>query len=390
MLGGLLVVISVSGSVLVFEETLHEWLRPDLYHVEPGDESVSMDRVLNTANRAYPEHTPWLTALPTEPPDPVVVRLGPEAPMVYVDPYRGTLLGAQGPEEGLVHVVAGLHVDLLAGSVGGLIVGIMGLLLVLLTATGLVLWWPRRLQVLWDAIRVSWTQGALRFNYDLHRAGGFYTAVFLLVTALTGSAFIFYPTTQQIIATVTATEPWPPAPPTVDADSGSISGEAVSYTAALEAAGRALPEATPTYLTAPEDARSPVTVRLRTPPEWHPNGRTFMYVHPETARVLRVDDAREAPWGAQVLQTFYPLHIGAVGGLFVKWLYVVLGLAPAVLSVTGTIIWYQRWRRTAPQTAAPRATAENTRFVRVGEVEVGDEPLQIPPRPSGSSTRRNG
>lgn len=383
-LGVLLIVISVSGSVLVFEDTLHEWLQPDLYHVEPAGERLSMDRVLEAVAQAHPEATPWIATLPTTPTDPVVVRLGPEAPSVYIDPYRGTVLGDQRPDEGLVHIVAGLHTDLLAGRTGAIIVGVSGLLLVLLTATGLVLWWPRRLKRLWQALRITWAHGSLRFNYDLHRAGGFYTALFLVITSLTGSAFIFYPTTQQLIATVTATEPWPSSPPTVEADSGSISDEAVSYSAALQAAGRALPNATPTFLTMPEDAQSPVTVRLRTPPEWHPNGRSFVYVHPETARVLRVDDAREAPWGAQVLQTFYPLHIGAVGGLVVKWLYVILGLAPAVLSVTGTIIWYKRWRRSSPSSSTngvPAATASNTRYVIAPEGGGGEETPEIPSRP---------
>lgn len=46
------------------------------------------------------------------------------------------------------------------------------------------------------------------------------------------------------------------------------------------------------------------------------------------------------------MNTFYPLHIGAVGGPVVRWLYVILGLAPAVLSVTGVLIWYRSWRKT--------------------------------------------
>ena len=380
-LGGLLVVISVSGSALVFEDTLNEWLRPNLHHVAPSGDRASMDEMVEAVTTAYPDSTPWIANLSTEPTEPTVVRLGPEAPSVFVDPYRATVLGEQRPDEGLVNTVVGLHVELLAGRTGGLIVGVSGLLLVLLTATGLVLWWPRRLKQLWKALRVSWRQGALRFNYDLHRAGGFYTTLFLLLTALTGSAFVFYPTTQQIITTVTATEPWPPAPPTVEEEHGVEPPAAVSYRDVMRSVEQVLPEAQPTYLYLPETAEAPVTVRLRTPPEWHPNGRSFVYVRPSDASILRVDDAREAPWGAQLLQTFYPLHVGAVGGLFVKWLYVVLGLAPAVLSVTGTIIWYQRWRTVAPSKKAPAATKHNTRPVISPENRQSDKEISIPPRP---------
>jgi uncharacterized iron-regulated membrane protein len=149
----------------------------------------------------------------------------------------------------------------------------------------------------------------------------------------------------------------------------------------MRSVGQVLPEAQPTYLYFPETAEIPVTVRLRTPPEWHPNGRSFVYARPSDASILRVDDAREAPWGAQLLQTFYPLHIGAVGGLLVKWLYVILGLAPAVLSVTGTIIWYQRWRTVAPSKTAPAATTDNTRYVVHPDERQADTEVPIPPRP---------
>lgn len=380
-LGSLLIVISVSGSALVFEDTLRSWLRPNLHHVDASGERVSPDAIVDAVHQAHPEATPWIATLPTTETDPVVVRLGPDAPSVYVDPYRATVLGSRGPDEGVVNAVVELHVELLAGRTGGLIVGVSGLLLVLLTATGLVLWWPRRLQRLRRALQVSWERGAFRFNYDLHRAGGVYTAIFLLVTALTGSAFIFYPTTQQVIATLTASEPWPPSPPTVGAEHGVEAPRAASYQDVMTAAKQALPEAEPTFLYFPQKPEAPVTVRLRTPPEWHPNGRSFVYAHPSDASVLRVDDAREAPWGAQVLQTFYPLHVGAVGGLVVKWLYVLLGLAPAVLSVTGTIIWYQRWRTVAPRSETPAATKQNTRYVVGPDQQPTHDESSIPSRP---------
>jgi len=349
--------------------------------VTPSGERASLDTVFDVVDEAYPEATPWIANLPIAKTDPVVVRLGPDAPDVYIDPYQATILGERGPEEGVVNTIVGLHVELLGGQTGGLIVGGSGLLLVLLTATGLVLWWPRRLKQFARALRISWRRGSIQFNYDLHRAGGFYTTLFLLLTALTGTAFVFYPTTQQLIATVTASEPWPPSPPSVEQDHGVEAVGAVSYRGVMETAGQALPEAEPTFLYIPQEPDEPVTVRLRTPPEWHPNGRSFVYARPSDAEVLRVDDAREAPLGAQVLQTFYPLHVGAVGGVLVKWLYVILGLAPAVLSIAGTIIWYQRWRTVAASTPAPAATKENTRYVVPAEDQTVDERAPMPPRP---------
>jgi len=367
VLGGVLIVVSVSGSALVFKDTLDRWLRPDLLRVAPGGERVSLDQMIDAAQAAHPEATPRLVEMPFDDAAPATVWLAEGNRHVYVDPYRGTVLGTRGPDEGVMNTLSHLHIELLAGNTGLVIVGAIGLLLVLLTATGLVLWWPRRVQALWTALRMTWRHGALRFNYDLHRAGGFYTTAFVLLTALTGSAFAFYPATQQIISTVTASEPWPPPPPTVEAPADSTRDRArIDYEAGLHTALDRLPGAEASFVYVPQAPTAPLTVRLRTPPEWHPNGRSFVHLHPTETTVLRVDDARTAPGGAQLLQTFYPLHVGAVGGIVVKWLYVVLGLAPAVLSVTGTLIWYTRWRR-----AAPQATERK---------EVGTRPVELPPR----------
>ena len=159
VLGGLLIVISVSGSALVFEDALKAWLRPDLHHVAPSGERASIDEVLGAVEEAYPDATPWIVNLSTASTEPTVVRLGPEASSVYVDPHRASVLGAQRPDEGLVNTIVSLHVELLAGRMGGLVVGVSGLLLVLLTVTGLVLWWPRRLKALGAALRVAWRRG---------------------------------------------------------------------------------------------------------------------------------------------------------------------------------------------------------------------------------------
>ena len=367
VLGGVLIVISVSGSALVFKDTLDRWLRPDLLRVAPGEERVSLDRMIDAARAAHPEATPRLLEMPVDEAAPATVWLAEGNRHVYVDPYRGTVLGTRGPDEGVMNTLSQLHIELLAGETGLVLVGSVGLLLVLLTATGLVLWWPRRVRALWTALRITWRHGALRFNYDLHRAGGFYTTLFILLTALTGSAFAFYPTTQQLISTVTASDPWPPAPPTVEAPADSTRNLArIDYEAGLQTALDRLPGSEVSFVYVPQSPTAPLTVRLRTPPEWHPNGRSFVYLHPTETTALRVDDARTAPGGAQLLQTFYPLHVGAVGGIVVKWLYVLLGLAPAVLSMTGTIIWYTRWRRAAP------ASAERA--------EVGTRPADGPPR----------
>ncbi len=341
-----LVVLSVTGSALVFRHEVDRALNPDLLRVEPAGGRVPLGAVIAAVGDAAPESSPRLLRLPRDPEAPHEVWLADDR-HVYVDPYQGTVLGVRGDREGAMNALFALHAELLGGEGGAKVVGLIGLLTLLLGGTGLVLWWPTKVTVsrLKKGLQIAWRHGPRRLNYDLHRAGGFYTSAFLALVAATGAALVFYAEAGAALHAATGT-PMPPPPPAVHADEGPAAPEVLD--AALAAARRVLPNGVPTFLTLPQTGGAPLAVRLRTPGEWHPNGRSYVYLGPADGRVLRVDDAREAPGASRAMHAAYPLHIGAFGGparSMIRVLYVVLGLAPAILSVTGTLIWFRRWRK---------------------------------------------
>ena len=368
-LGVVLVVISVTGSALVFRHEIDRALSPDLLRVEPAGGAAPLGAVVAGVREAVPDSEPRLIRLSRTPEAPHEVWLDDDR-HVYVDPSSGAALGVRGGAEGAMNTVFALHAELLGGETGERVVGVVGLLTLLLAATGLVLWWPavptrRRLK---KALTVAWRRGPWRLSYDLHRAGGFYTAGFLVVVAATGAALVFYAEAGALLSTATGSTP-PPPPPT--APVGALAPDALD--GALSTAQRELPDGEPTFVALPRADGAPLTVRLKTPAEWHPNGRSYVYLAPATGRVLRVDDAREAPGAARALYAAYPLHVGTFGGGAVRVLYALLGLAPAVLSVTGALVWYRRWRKRdrAVRGTPPRPPAREGRMAAV------------PPRPSG-------
>jgi uncharacterized iron-regulated membrane protein len=82
-----------------------------------------------------------------------------------------------------------LHTDLTLGKSGRAVNGVGAISIVLLAATGAVLWWPgihswRR------HLKVRTRVGFRRFNWELHSAVGFWVCPFVLMWGITGIVLI--------------------------------------------------------------------------------------------------------------------------------------------------------------------------------------------------------
>lgn len=361
--GLVLSVVGVTGTVLVFHDEIDALLAPELHRVEaaPGAQTAPLDRVVAAAGSYEPGHTPSYVRLPRHPGESAEIWTDGEAgPAVFVDPYTAEALGST--TGSLTDWLFELHVELFAGEVGHWVVGSSAVALILMLLSGLVLWWPkayRWARALFDLPRGSWR----RINYRLHEMSGAWSTVGLLVLAVTGASLVFHDAFSAALHAVTASEA-PPPPPTsvvpavgsagaVDAAVGSDAPLAVG----LSNARAALPDGRPTWIYLPTAPDAPLSVRMRRPGEWHPNGRSYVYVDRYSGQVLRAHDALESQLGTRIYDVLYPLHIGRFG-LWSKILYALLGLAPLLLSIGGTIIWLDRRARKRARGDRQRAFPE--------------------------------
>jgi uncharacterized iron-regulated membrane protein len=346
--GLLLMVTGLTGSALVFRQEIDVALNPHLLRVAPAATRAPLQPILDAARRAYPEDAPSRVRMPQRPDGTYELWFGaaPEH-YVYADPYRGTLLGARRPTEFLTGWLFLVHSQLLGGEAGKRVAGVGALALMLLSITGLALWWPRRAPwrawAQWRAaLTVARRAGRARITYDLHRALGFYASALLLVAGLTGASLVFHEWFERAAHWVTGTQPAPEAaaPPRVVADAPSLTVDSL-----LAIAERAQPGGAISYLYLPAAPGETFRVRKRLSGEMHPNGKSFVHVEPSTGRVLAVEDGVRAPRGARLYSFLYPLHIGVVGGTATRLLALLAGLALPTLGVTGLLVWWRGGRR---------------------------------------------
>lgn len=267
----------------------------------------------------------------------------------YLDPVTGAVVARWAAGERAVDVVFDLHHALLLGEAGKTAVGTVGLLGAVLVLSGLVLSWP--------AIRrprgIFWPRTATRSALlVVHRELGALAAVPLLVSMLTGAAIVF-PAASRVLLGGAPAPPVPatarPTPPAAGTD----------WQAVFVVARARFPDAEPRAAVWPGAPGGPATVRLRRPPEWHPNGRTAVRVGAGGTLDGAVD-AVAAPFGDRVVDGAYPVHAGKVGGLPYKLLVASVGLSLALLSAYGALGYAEHLLRGRPTVAPSPAKEWNT------------------------------
>lgn len=172
-----LIVVAATGALYIFKDELEAVLYPGVTYVEPAAERVSYEEQLAAARAAVPKPvTIGLVQVFANPKRATGIAMaGEKFQMGYVDPYRGRYLGAI-EQGGFFDIVLKLHRTLFVGTTGRIVVELTTCWTIVLAATGMYLWWPRRWNQLWGV----WLPRLRRKPYvvlrDLHSVGGIYVA----------------------------------------------------------------------------------------------------------------------------------------------------------------------------------------------------------------------
>ena len=86
-----------------------------------------------------------------------------------------------------------------------------------------------------------------------------------------------------------------------------------------------------------------ITLRMKQPEEWLPNGRTTLYFAADSGALVEARDALAMPAQAQAFNTFYPLHAAKVGGFLYRFVMTLSGLSLALLGTFAVwVFWFRR------------------------------------------------
>lgn len=233
-----------------------------------------------------------------------------------------------------------LHHRLFSGATGETIAGIAGIAGLLFVMTGALLWLRSRGRFRPSLVPARLTPGAIVKH---HRDLGIIAAPLLLLSMTTGVLMDFPKAADAILSPLGA------GPPPVRTIRDAPGSDGPILAAAVERSKHLFPNAFLRRISLPPKPGAPVTVRMKQPFEWTPNGRTQLSFDAKSGRLLSVSDPATGSASAAVIEKFYPLHTAKVGGVAMKLLMSLSGLSLAMLGgFAAYAFWFRkakRWRR---------------------------------------------
>ena len=340
-----LLMLCITGLLLVFHEEIDHLTdsHPKAAEMPAGMPLASLDTIVANARAVYPkevmvfmsfdDHEPivYATTAPT-------VTEQDDFHLMAFDARTGEKIETPAFDEGFMHVMERLHIDMFAGLWGTLFLGLMGLLFVIAIVSGVVLYGPFMRKLDFGTVRAG--RSARLKWLDLHNLLGITTVAWVFVVGLTGvintlgTPIIKFWQVDQLAEIVKPYEGMAPVT------------EFASIDAAVKLARAAAPDMEVQFVAWPGT-------------NYSSNHHYGVFMHgatPLTSKLLKpaLIDAqtgeltamRDLPWYAQALLLSQPLHFGDYGGLGLKIVWGLLDIATIIVLGSGLYLWLGR-RRTS-------------------------------------------
>lgn len=365
--GAVILIMSATGVILMYERQLVEYAERDAREVAPpktGARRLSLDELVAKAREQNPKAQPTGVVLRNQPTASVAVGFG-RAGTTYVNPYNGAILGRESKLHDWFHEVIDWHrwlgTEGEGRATGRAITGACNLAFFWLAITGVYLWWPRSWH--WRGLKTSLLfsthlRGKAR-DWNWHNVIGFWSSAVLVVLTLT-AAVMSYSWANDLLYTLTGSEP----PPRAQAQQRRGAGEPrerkprASFDAFLAHAEQQAPAWITLTMRLPPRGDGPITVLIQEPTAPHIFARSQLVLDRSTAEVVKWEPYSAASQGRKLRSWVRGLHSGEALGFAGQTVAGLASLGGCFLVWTGFAMAWRRFRyRKREADELPESTA---------------------------------
>lgn len=355
LLAVLIIPISLTGSALVWHDWLDETVNPQRFEVKSGEPALSPTAYAAAAQASlapgeqvaqlrYPEGGEGpIVASAARPPQPGGGR--PSRTNVWLDPADARVLDKAGSGDGLVMVMHVLHGNLMFPGWGRTVVGWVGVFMFISCLSGIWLWWP----VTGSVKRGFRWRRQNSTNANLHHQMGFWILVPLAILSFTGF-WISFPGVFGMFEPAATQQKGPPPNREQAMRARPLERTAITADAAVAAAQ---PHATGRLVS--------ITWPTDQAPEWkiayeREGGPAEVTVADGSAQVT----PPRPPRSETRARFMRRLHDGTGMGLGWQIVIFIGGIIPALLAITGIVMWLRSrgWRAELEKKRKARLTPQ--------------------------------
>ena len=335
-----LLVICVTGSILVFKHEIDWLLMEDKVRVDAtaaNSERLQLDSLLRVVNAAAPDYETvgWVWFQDEARADVVYVIEKGTSDWSYLllNQYTGQVLADPRPlDHYFTDWLLELHFTFLLHDAGPVITSLFALVLMALGVTGIVIY-----RKFWKQFfTLRWNKRLVVYFSDLHKMTGIVASPILIVLAFTGAWWNIASVLHEIEEHSGGKEH--------HVMTERLYNDELSLDTLRAEASAHIDNFEATYLSMPWEPGVDFSVYGDVPTG---NVLTSQYssivsFDAQTGEHLSTFDIRTAGLGAKVVDSYRRLHFGDFAGLFSRVVWAILGLAPALLAVTGITLWWHR------------------------------------------------
>lgn len=335
-----LLLISVSGSILVFKLEIDRLLMPTAIMVNHDSEPrLEYDTLLASVDAAFPEYFvgTWEIFDDGVRADAVyLIKANTfDWHKVYLNQYTGEMLSQPvGLTDDITDWLVEFHYTFLLHSWGMVIGAVFALVMLLLAITGLIM--HRKVYAL--ILRMRWGKAKAALYSDVHKLVGVISSPVLLLLAITGLYWNIAAYLHEV-AEHEHHESHVLSSPTISAE--------LSVDALVASAEQAVDGLEVTYIAFAFEPEANIAIygKVPTAQPFDSNYASGAMFKPNTGALVTTWDGRTAGFVTQLVDSFRHIHFGVFGGRVTQIIWAIVGMMPLILAFTGVYLWTKRRKR---------------------------------------------